>query len=312
LADFVSVAIGSAQDLSRVSAQLLKLEPTDTSAGTATRYALSVLQPDALPRIDSTQRIHAVFDDPAALSMLFQPVVDPLTDEVAAVEALARFNVSPYRSPDVWFAEAHEAGLGVELELLAIERALAHVPMLPDDVAVTINAGPEAVMSARFLDAFVDVPARRVILELTEHTAIDDYPQLLTPLRALRQRGARIAIDDTGSGYSSLTHILKLAPDFIKLDRELVSGIDLDPVRRALASSLVTFAAETGAHIIAEGVETEDELEVIIGLGIRFAQGYHLARPAPLSDSYSYLRKATHSSSSSTPPTPRVTTIAGS
>ena len=92
----------------------------------------------------------------------------------------------------------------------------------------------------------------------------------------------RIAVDDAGSGYSSLAHILKLAPDFIKLDRELVSGIDLDPVRRALAASLVTFAADTGAEIVAEGVETEDELEVLRRLGVRYAQGYHLGRPAPL------------------------------
>jgi EAL domain-containing protein (putative c-di-GMP-specific phosphodiesterase class I) len=137
-------------------------------------------------------------------------------------------------------------------------------------------------MSPRFPDALLDAPARRVILELTEHTLVDDYPRLIASLRGLRRNGIRIAIDDTGSGYSSLAHILKLAPDFIKLDRELVSGIDVDPVRRALASTLVTFAAETGAQIIAEGVETEDELDVLRRLGVRFGQGYHLGHPSTL------------------------------
>ena len=98
----------------------------------------------------------------------------------------------------------------------------------------------------------------------------------------LRQKGTRISIDDTGSGYSSLAHILKLAPDLIKLDRDLVSGIDVDPVRRALAAALVSFAAETGTQVVAEGVETEDELVVLRQLGVRYAQGYYLGRPAGL------------------------------
>ncbi len=288
LADFVSVAIGSACDLSRVSTQLLELnQPSDmssanASAGSASRYIASVLSPDTVTRIDSRQRIQRVLDDPAVLSMVFQPIVDLVTDEVAAVEALARFDVSPYRSPDLWFNEAHQIDLGVELELLAIRRALAQLPMLPHNVDLTINAGPQAVLCPQFLGMFVDVPPRRVILELTEHALVDDYPQLIAVLRALRRKGTRISIDDTGSGYSSLAHILKLAPDFIKLDRELVSGIDLDPVRRALAAALVTFAADTGAQIIAEGVETEHELAVVRRLGIRYAQGYHLAHPATI------------------------------
>jgi EAL domain-containing protein (putative c-di-GMP-specific phosphodiesterase class I) len=293
LADFVSVAIGSACDVSRVSSQLLELsQPTNrsaeataasnASADTASRYMMNVLSPDAVTRIDSRQTIQRVLDDPTVLSMVFQPIVDLVTDEVAAVEALARFDVTPYRTPDVWFHEAHENGLGVELEMLAITSALAQLPKLPDGVALTVNAGPEAVMCPQFVDAFLDVPARGVILELTEHTLIDDYPCLVAALQALRRRGTRLAIDDTGSGYSSLSHILKLAPDFIKLDRDLVSGVDVDPVRRALATSLVSFAADTGAQIIAEGVETEEELEVLRHLGVRYAQGYHLGQPAAL------------------------------
>ena len=294
LADFVSVVIGSGVDLSRVNAQLLERgESTDASSGAATaaerqsadvarRYVMSVLSPDMVSKIDSGQRIQAVLDDPQAVSMVFQPIVDLASDETMAVEALARFDITPYRSPDVWFTEAHENGVGVELELLAITLAVAQLPSLPDGVSLTINAGPQTAMCPELRDVVLAAPADRLILELTEHTAIEDYAKLIAALRVLRRAGTRIAIDDTGSGYSSLGHILKLAPDFIKLDRDLVSGIDLDPVRRALAASLVSFAAETGAQIIAEGVETAAELSVLRRLGVRNAQGYHLGRPAPL------------------------------
>ena len=293
LADFISVVIGSARDLSRVKTRLLQLRQSaeqattraatsPSSADATSRYVMGVLSPDTVTRIDSAQRIQTVLDDPQMLSMVFQPIVDLDTDEVMAVEALARFNATPYRPPDVWFGEAHQHGLGVELELLAITRALAQLPLLPKRVAMTINLGPQALMSRQLRDALLDVPADRIIVELTEHAAVVDYPGLVASLRSIRRKGVRIAIDDTGSGYSSLAHILKLAPDFIKLDRDLVSGIDVDPVRRALAGSLVAFAADTGAQIIAEGVETEDELDVVRRLGVRHAQGYRLGHPAAL------------------------------
>ena len=292
VAEFVSVVIGSACDLERVHKHLLEVAPSREASSTATdaptsedaasRYVMSVLSPDTVARIDSGQRLRAALSDPQVLSMVFQPIIDVVNAEVMAVEALARFDVTPYRSPDVWFNEAHENGFGVELERMAVTRALAELPMLPESVALSINAGPETIMAPGFHEAVLGVPAHRVIVEVTEHNAIDDYPGLVGSLRSLRQKGTRISIDDTGSGYSSLAHILKLAPDLIKLDRDLVSGIDVDPVRRALAAALVSFAAETGAQLVAEGVETEDELVVLRQLGVRYAQGYYLGRPAGL------------------------------
>jgi EAL domain-containing protein (putative c-di-GMP-specific phosphodiesterase class I) len=124
----------------------------------------------------------------------------------------------------------------------------------------------------------------RVILELTEHDVVDRYEPLVDTLWGLRRSGVRLSVDDAGAGFASLRHIMKLAPDFIKLDRELVSGIDLDPVRRALTRALLDFAGDTGAQVIAEGVETADELTVIRDFGVPLAQGYHLARPAPINE----------------------------
>jgi EAL domain-containing protein (putative c-di-GMP-specific phosphodiesterase class I) len=129
---------------------------------------------------------------------------------------------------------------------------------------------------------FADLDHSKLVIELTEHVRVDDYPHLAESLWTLRERGVRLAIDDTGAGFASLMHILKLAPDYIKLDRQLTTGIDSDPVLRALASSLVHFAAETDAVLIAEGVETGAELAALRELGIRYAQGFHLSRPVAI------------------------------
>ncbi len=293
LADFVSMAVGSACDLHRASSQLLEsgrppaeagasTDPPGTSDDATGRYVMGVLDPDAADRMESRLRVRHVLDHPDVIGLVFQPIVDLLSDQAVAVEALARFNAIPIRPPDMWFADARRAGLGLELEMLAVTRALEQLGGLPDTLSVTINAGPETIVSSQLRRALLDLPARRIVLELTEHTAFDDYPALAGTLMALRRAGIRIAVDDAGSGYSSLTHILQLAPDFIKLDRELVTGIDVDPVRRALVTSLVTFAGDTGAEILAEGVETKDELQAVRRLGVRYAQGYYLGRPVPL------------------------------
>lgn len=290
LADIVSVAVGSACDLHRAGDQLRRLgHPVDdhpAAAAAASRptghLSTDSLSSDALARIDARLRVQRVLDDPEVLSLAFQPIIDLSSGAPIAVEALARFNVTPVRPPDMWFADAHEADLGVELEMLAVTKALSQLPMLPSTVAVSVNVGPETIGSPRFARAIAGVPAGRMVLELTEDKAFADYPLLPAALMALRQRGVRIAIDDAGSGGSRPTRMLNLAPDFIKVDRELVFGIDLDPVRRSLVTSLVRFASETGAEVLAEGVETRDELDAIRGLGVRYAQGYFLGRPAPL------------------------------
>ncbi|MCU1368987.1 MAG: diguanylate phosphodiesterase [Ilumatobacteraceae bacterium] len=297
LAAFITVAISSAFDLYRVSAELvaLGLDQRDEDVGdrepgsAAERYVMSVLTAGGASRLDARARIEPVLLDPELLAVVYQPVVDLDTGHVYAVEALSRFAAEPVRPPDRWFAEAHTCDLGIALEVLAVSRAVAHLDRLPEQVAMTINVGPMAVRSPLFLEAIAGAPHHRLIVELTEHTVVDDYPELVASLRSLRRTGLRVAIDDTGSGYSSLAHILKIAPDFIKLDRELVSGVDLDPVRRALAMALVAFAADTGAQIVAEGVETAEELAQLRRLGVAFGQGFHLGRPAPLDELITHL-----------------------
>ncbi len=288
LADFISTVIGAASEFMAITARLLdgRRRPAAGAAADAEaagRFVVNVLDPEAGRTHDERARIERILEQ-ADYSLVFQPIFDLARGQVFGLEALARFGGEGCPPPDVWFEQAHGVGLGVELEVALFEAAIARLAALPGDVLLAINAGPEALASPRITAAVKSVDPARIIIELTEHAAVEDYPQLAVRLAALRDCGVRLAIDDAGAGFASLMHILKLAPDFIKLDRELISGIDLDPVRRSLADSLKRFAADTGATLIAEGVENETELAALSELGIGHAQGFHLARPAPIEE----------------------------
>jgi EAL domain-containing protein (putative c-di-GMP-specific phosphodiesterase class I) len=294
LAELLGIAVGFASDLAGARDKLAEANPDPSpraaEAGRGAlsgggRFLLSLLRPESIAWMEAKARIQRVLDEPRRLSMVFQPIVDVEQGRAVSFEALARFAAEPLRPPDEWFNEANAAGLGVELEMLAVSTALASLPLLPAGVAMTVNVGPETLSGEPLLALLAGVEPGKVVLELTEHTGVDDYSQLRSTVQALGKMGVRLAVDDTGAGISSLAHILKLAPDYIKLDRELVRGIDIDPVRRALASSLLSFSAETGATVIAEGVETRDELEVLRQAGVRYVQGYYFGRPSEIGPS---------------------------
>jgi EAL domain-containing protein (putative c-di-GMP-specific phosphodiesterase class I) len=180
----------------------------------------------------------------------------------------------------VW--RGRRSRLGTTLELAAIRMALGALASFPAHLHLAMNASVETITSRAFPDILTGIALDRVVLEITEHTDVEDYECLLNVLQPLRQRGLKLAVDDAGAGYSSLRHILNLQPDFIKLDMDLIKHIDLDPARRALASALIAFARDTNSSIIAEGVETASELATLQTLGVEQAQGYFLGRPMPL------------------------------
>jgi len=219
---------------------------------------------------------------PGALTMVFQPVADLATGDIVGAEALARFNCEPRRPPNEWFAEADEIGRGAELELLAIAAALDQLHQLPPGAFLAVNASPATAITPELDSLLAQQPADRIVLELTEHSPVDSYDTLRTALDHLRRRGVRIAVDDTGAGYAGFQHLLRLRAHILKLDTTLTRGIDADPVRRSLAAALVTFATETDATIIAEGIELTGELTTLQHIGIPWGQGYHLAHPGPL------------------------------
>jgi PAS domain S-box-containing protein len=216
------------------------------------------------------------------LTIAFQPIVDLTTGSLLGVEALSRFPSRPDATPDVVFAEATNAGLGLDLELLAVRRALSEARLLDVGLYVSINVSPPVLANASLLDALQasGVDLKRVVIEVTEHASIADYTLLTGPRQRLKDLGVRLAIDDAGAGYSSLRHIVALSPDMIKIDRALIADVGEDRARRALVMAVVMFAMEIdGTTVVAEGVETESELEALKSLGVDAGQGYLLGRP---------------------------------
>ena len=169
----------------------------------------------------------------------------------------------------------------MDLELAAARRALAFLPQLPASGRLALNFGPDTLEDPRLAELIASSEPTRLVVELTEHDAIESYPRLRASIMELRQTGVGFALDDVGTGFSNLAHIINFAPDIIKLDIELVRGIDIDPVRRSLARAMVSLAQETGAEVVAEGVEREEEREALLAVGVRRGQGFLFGRRAP-------------------------------
>lgn len=216
------------------------------------------------------------------LSMVFQPIVDLSSGATVGFEALARFSAEPLRPPNVWFAEAAEVGLGIQLELTAISAALRALDRVPPGAYLSVNASAETACSPALTDVLAMVDLSRIVLEIPEHAAVANYEALAAALAPLRARGMRLAVDDTGAGAAGLHHILEFAPEVIKMDSSLTRGINVSPPRSALATALVSFGAATGSAILAEGIETTEESDALRRLGVGYGQGYLLGRPGSL------------------------------
>jgi PAS domain S-box-containing protein len=215
-------------------------------------------------------------------SIVYQPIIDLEQGAVAAIEALSRFPFAGSgRTPDIWFDDAWRVGRGLDLELLAIERALPALSLIPAGWALTINASPLTVQSPRLLD-LLRSNGERVIVELTEHASVKDVGAFVAAVTDLKAIGTRLAIDDVGAGFAGLSRLLDLDPDIIKLDLGITRHIDSDPKRQALTSAFVAFAEEAGILLVAEGVETREEETALRERGVGLAQGYRFAKPMEL------------------------------
>lgn len=216
--------------------------------------------------------------------VVFQPIRRLADKFLVGVECLARFMAQPYRAPNHWFAEAHAVGIGADVELLVVRKAIEACADLPEPLTISINISPDTLISAPVAEALSGFDPKRIVIEITEHVPIADYGPLLEALAPLRERGMRVAIDDAGAGYSSMRHILDMRPDIIKLDISLTRNVDRDPVRKALAAALGEFARRANTVVIAEGIETEEEFETLRELGFQNGQGFLLGRPQSLSE----------------------------
>lgn len=237
------------------------------------------LEAETWRRETERARVEEILDR-QTISIHLQPIFDLEHSEIVAFEALARFGSDISRPTSEWFVIAREVGLGKELELLAARAALARLSELPPGRFLALNVLPDTAITPEFGELIAGL-GDRVVVEVTEHAPVGDYQEFERTLAELRAHGMRLAVDDVGAGYSSLMQIVSLRPEVLKLDATLTAGIDVDPARQALASSLLGFASAIDAIVVAEGIETRAELEELKALGIRYGQGYHLGRPRP-------------------------------
>lgn len=219
--------------------------------------------------------------DAGLVKVALQPVVQLEDSTVVGFEALSRFGG---RVPtDRWFRAASRYDLGGELERVTLREALALLPGLPPEVFLAVNVSPAAFEDEQVLTLLHDADLSRVVVEVTEHEAVVDYESLRVTLERLRRKGARIAVDDTGAGFASLRHVLMLQPDVVKLDTSLSRAVHHDDRQRRLVTALLTFADEVGSVVLAEGIETEEQLQALSDLGVPLGQGWHLGVPTIVS-----------------------------
>ncbi len=279
LAEFISTMAVAATDLAVTASVFDAVNTVAHEVDSAATFVDNVLRA-ARPAPEGRLPIERLLQGTDRLVMVCQPIYELESQRVVGVEALARFPDGPVQGPEPWFAEAHRVGLGIELELLAVSRALSHLPELPNSAYLAVNVGAEALLDVR-LGRLIEPNGDRVVVELTEHDPLSWRPEVTEALDALRSIGVRIATDDTGAGFSGLTRLLEVQPEIIKLDRALTIGIETHSPRLALVAALTTYAAHTSTQLIAEGIETDAALDLLRSAGVVFGQGYALSRPAP-------------------------------
>jgi EAL domain-containing protein (putative c-di-GMP-specific phosphodiesterase class I) len=226
------------------------------------------------------EQIQAIIAD-TAFESVFQPIVDLVNEAVVGYEGLTRF--SDGVSPERRFAEATAIGLGPELEAATLKSSLAAAKALPPSASLNLNVSPALILARQPLQQLVRGAGRPIVLEVTEHAQIADYEAFRVSFASLRPK-MELAVDDAGAGFASLRHILELRPAFVKLDRSLIANLESDEARQAMVVGLRHFARSVGCQLIAEGIETEAELQVLRTLEIALAQGFLLGRPGPVAD----------------------------
>jgi len=248
------------------------------AVGEVAATALALLGPTLLARREAANARSLI--EKIIAERAFMPVFQAISTlgdrEVVAYEALTRFTDGV--RPDRHFANAIAVGLGVELELITLEAAVRAAERIPYGLWLTLNVSPQAIEAGSRLSRILRLSHHPLVLELTEHVAVADYTRLRAALKELRVP-FRIAVDDAGAGYASMTHVVELEPSLVKLDISLVRGIDADPVRQALIAGMLFFSERTDCRLLAEGIETEAELATLIKIGVPLGQGYLLGRP---------------------------------
>ncbi len=227
------------------------------------------------------QLLHLILN--RGLGTLFEPIVSLRRSEVVGYEALVRGPAdSDLHSPGLLFQQAEQSGLTYELDCLCRRAALERAHCLPPGKMLFLNCLPTSIGDPNLRDEGLvktlenyQLDPGNLVIEISEQESIENFDIFREMRDSWRALGIRIAVDDAGAGYASLEAIMEITPDFLKADMRLVRGIDSDPPRQEVLRALNAVARRIGAEVIAEGIETEDELRVLRQLGIPYGQGYH-------------------------------------
>jgi diguanylate cyclase (GGDEF)-like protein/PAS domain S-box-containing protein len=240
---------------------------------------LRMFEPGMLPAGSRTaaDEVLALIADEHGIQPVFQPLMDLASGSLVGYEALARFPGREHRRVDEWFGLARRAGHGPALEAKAIAAALA-VPGRPGGTYLTVNVSPTTLTSPAIARA-LPLDLHGIVIEVTEDSDIEGF-ELTAALDGLRARGARVAVDDAGSGYAGLRRLTSIRPDMIKLDRQLIQAVHEQPEKAALVEAMVAFCRRTSCVLVAEGIETLEELVTLADLDVGIGQGWVLGRPS--------------------------------
>lgn len=248
-----------------------------SSSGSSLLNIRDGLRRRALYDIIEKRRIHTVF----------QPIVQLDNGSVYAYEALSRIDgISPFSGPEDIFNAARNFGMTANLEKLCRRQALLTAHRLNADVPITLNVSPailncpdhEKGMTVSLVEELFLV-REKVILELTEKCSIENDRLFRKTVEYYRDQGFRVAVDDLGAGYAGLNMLIQTEPFMVKIDRSLISGIDKHARKRMLIESLVSFCSKINALVVAEGVETENELDALVEMKVDLGQGYLFGKP---------------------------------
>jgi EAL domain-containing protein (putative c-di-GMP-specific phosphodiesterase class I) len=215
-----------------------------------------------------------------AISPVYLPIVELAKRHACGYELLARFSSGPAVPPSMWFESAAELGLTAPLERRIMRAGFATADALPEGAFVSVNITAEALVSSQLQELFKQRDRYdNMVLEVSERDIQE--PGVGDALTTFRAGGGRLAVDDIGSGFCNLRDVLMLKPDILKVDRALIRGIDRDRVKSAIVEGLNNMAARLEVPLLAEGIESREELAVLEGLGVPLGQGYLFGEPSP-------------------------------
>ena len=272
----------------------VELRNPQFGVSTQLRRLVDVARHDCQLRIESARQavrqelLETILD--RRIYSVYEPIVEVETKTVFGYEALARGpEGTALHSPIAMFTAAEEFELVFELDCVCRESGLRGAVDFPEGTKLFLNIRPTTIHDPAFKeDKLIETLASRglsptdVVFEISEQESISDFGDFREMSDYYRSLGFQFALDDTGTGYAGLEELLEIQPDYIKIDRSMVSGVDQDPGRQDVLTALIQLADKMGAQVIGEGLDTLEELEMLRRLGIRFGQGWLFGRATPL------------------------------